>query len=30
MTAALILTAFKHLNASEDPGQGELTVSIPY
>lgn len=29
-TAALILMAFKHLNASEDPGQGELTASIPY
>lgn len=29
-TAALILMAFKHLNASEDPDQGELTASIPY
>lgn len=28
--AALILIAFKHQNASEDPDQGELTASIPY
>lgn len=28
--AELILMAFKNLNASEDPGQRELTASIPY
>jgi len=28
--AALILMAFKHLNAFKDLGQRELTASIPY